>query len=204
MRPDYYQLLGVPSTATQPEIRSAYLQLVRRHHPDVNKAAGASDFLTHLNLAYEVLSDATRRASYDATLRRAQEEAARRAYEERLRSNPPPPEAPPKAEPSAKKTAPPPPPPPPPPPAPPAAPTFWQRATSRNGLTFLAIAVSLAFGAWKDFTGDATGEIPSRPPVVATATLHPRAIATLTQAARATSASSHELVETTTQTPDPQ
>ena len=33
---DYYQVLGVPRTATEKEIRSAYRKLARQHHPDLN------------------------------------------------------------------------------------------------------------------------------------------------------------------------
>ena len=33
---DYYSVLGVPKTATEKEIRSAYRKLARKHHPDVN------------------------------------------------------------------------------------------------------------------------------------------------------------------------
>jgi DnaJ-class molecular chaperone len=33
---DYYATLGVPKTATEKEIRSAYRRLARQHHPDVN------------------------------------------------------------------------------------------------------------------------------------------------------------------------
>lgn len=86
MHPDYYRLLGVPSTATQPEIRSAYLALARRHHPDVNRAPGSADYFRSINAAYEVLGDPGRRAAYDAGVQRVRDERARRVYEARMRA----------------------------------------------------------------------------------------------------------------------
>ncbi len=63
---DYYDILGVPRSADEKEIRQAYRRLARQHHPDVNPGddAAAERFKT-INAAYEVLSDADKRAQYD-------------------------------------------------------------------------------------------------------------------------------------------
>ncbi|MCY4560517.1 MAG: J domain-containing protein [Chloroflexi bacterium] len=63
---DYYDILGVPRSADEKEIRQAYRRLARQHHPDVNPGddASAERFKT-INAAYEVLSDADKREKYD-------------------------------------------------------------------------------------------------------------------------------------------
>ena len=65
---DYYEALGVPRTATEKEIKSAYRKLARQHHPDLHqgdaKKAAEEKFKT-INEAYEVLSDPEKRAKYD-------------------------------------------------------------------------------------------------------------------------------------------
>src|SRR5271167_2699250 len=63
---DYYEILGVPRTASAEEIKKAFRRLARIHHPDVakNKAAGEAKF-KEINEAYEVLSDAEKRQHYD-------------------------------------------------------------------------------------------------------------------------------------------
>ena len=65
-RRDFYEILGVPRTATQDEIQRAYRQLARQHHPDVNKDPGAEDRFKEISEAYDVLSDPQTRRRYDA------------------------------------------------------------------------------------------------------------------------------------------
>jgi hypothetical protein len=66
----HYEVLGVDPGASPDEVRRAYLDLARRHHPD-RRAAGATvseDRMREVNAAWWVLSDVGRRARYDAEL----------------------------------------------------------------------------------------------------------------------------------------
>ena len=63
---DYYDILGVPRSADEKEIRQAYRRLARQHHPDVNPGDDeAAERFKTINAAYEVLSDADKRDKYD-------------------------------------------------------------------------------------------------------------------------------------------
>ncbi|MCP4639469.1 MAG: molecular chaperone DnaJ [bacterium] len=66
----YYELLGVAETASQDEIRKAYLKLARRYHPD--KTGGdkaAEEKLKTINDAYDTLKNPEKRERYDAERR---------------------------------------------------------------------------------------------------------------------------------------
>ncbi|MGD9641465.1 MAG: DnaJ C-terminal domain-containing protein [Elusimicrobiales bacterium] len=63
---DYYSVLGVPKTAGEAEIKSAYRKLAMKHHPDRNQGnKTAESKFKEINEAYEVLSDSQKRRLYD-------------------------------------------------------------------------------------------------------------------------------------------
>lgn len=62
---DYYSILGVDSTASAAEIKTAYRRLARKYHPDVSKEKEAEARFKAVNEAYEVLKDAQKRQEYD-------------------------------------------------------------------------------------------------------------------------------------------
>lgn len=63
---DYYGALGVSRDAKPEELRKAYRQLARKHHPDVNPGnKSAEEKFKQISEAYEILSDEKKRKIYD-------------------------------------------------------------------------------------------------------------------------------------------
>ncbi len=62
---DYYEVLGLSKGASEDEIKKAYRSLAKKYHPDINKEKDAEEKFKEINEAYEVLSDPTKRATYD-------------------------------------------------------------------------------------------------------------------------------------------
>ena len=54
MGKDYYQILGVPKTATEDELKKAYRKLALKFHPDKNKSPDAEEKFKEVAEAFEV------------------------------------------------------------------------------------------------------------------------------------------------------
>lgn len=63
---DYYEILGVSKTAEEREIKKAYKRLAMKYHPDRNQGDKEAEAkFKEIKEAYEILTDAQKRAAYD-------------------------------------------------------------------------------------------------------------------------------------------
>jgi DnaJ-class molecular chaperone len=63
---DFYQVLGVPDTASQDDIKKAYRRLAKQYHPDANpNNTQAAERFKEISEAHSVLSDPDKRKQYD-------------------------------------------------------------------------------------------------------------------------------------------
>lgn len=74
VRKDYYQILGIPRDATELQIKTAYRNLAKKYHPDVNIGSNESHApntqkFREIAEAHAVLSNKTMKIEYDTRLR---------------------------------------------------------------------------------------------------------------------------------------
>ncbi len=65
---NFYELLGISETASEQEIKTAYRNMVKKYHPDINKSDDANKIIRSLNEAKETLLNETKRRDYDQLL----------------------------------------------------------------------------------------------------------------------------------------
>lgn len=63
---NYYKVLGVPESANEKQIHSAYRTLAKKYHPDINN--GNEDNFKIIVEAYEILKDPRKKEAYDNQL----------------------------------------------------------------------------------------------------------------------------------------
>ena len=65
MLPDYYEVFGLPQTASKVEIKKRYRELAKKYHPDVNNSPDATVRMQEIQEAYYILFDDEARSRYD-------------------------------------------------------------------------------------------------------------------------------------------
>jgi molecular chaperone DnaJ len=62
---DYYEVLEIPRSANEEDIKKAFRRKALQYHPDRNKEEGATERFKEINEAYQILSDPEARARYN-------------------------------------------------------------------------------------------------------------------------------------------
>lgn len=78
---NYYEILGVPLDASEKEIRKAYLELVKKYHPDVYKEVDGEEIIKAINVAYDTLINPVTKEKYDRTINNDTSSPKSRDYE---------------------------------------------------------------------------------------------------------------------------
>lgn len=84
---NYYEILGVPLDANTNEIRKAYLELVKKYHPDVYKEADGEEIIKSINVAYDTLINPITKEKYDRKINNDTSLPKSRDYETALEIN---------------------------------------------------------------------------------------------------------------------
>ena len=87
--PDLYKILQVDPDAEPEVVEAAYRRLALKYHPDVSAAPDAAERMRDLNMAYEVLGNATKRVEYNRWRSRSDGHARARAVSRRPHTPPP-------------------------------------------------------------------------------------------------------------------
>lgn len=69
MSANYYHILGVAENSSSADIKSAYRNLAKKYHPDLNKSESAADMFMLIEIAYSNLKKPETRAAYDRLLK---------------------------------------------------------------------------------------------------------------------------------------
>ncbi|MGC8648985.1 MAG: DnaJ domain-containing protein [Candidatus Micrarchaeia archaeon] len=62
---DYYKILNISYTENEKEIRNAYIEMIKKYHPDVNKSNNSEELTKEINEAYSLLKDPNAKKDYD-------------------------------------------------------------------------------------------------------------------------------------------
>ena len=78
---NYYEILGISLDASEEEIRKAYLELVKKYHPDVYKEVDGEEIIKAINVAYDTLINPVTKEKYDRTINNDTSSPKSRDYE---------------------------------------------------------------------------------------------------------------------------